>query len=105
MKAKKYLLKRYPELNEIDITTSPPSAKELKWLINRSGRPYTDFLNRSGVKYRELNLKEKVKTWAKEFVINLMVSEGRLLKRPIVTDGGKKVTVGFNDKEFKKVWG
>ena len=105
VKAKKFLLKFHSKLNDIDITLSPPSLNELTWLIERSGRPYTDFLNRSGVMYRELNMKEKVKTLSKDEVIKLLASEGRLLKRPIVTDGGKKVTVGFKEAEFKKVWG
>lgn len=59
--ARKFLAKLGQKMNEIDITTSPPSAKELGGLIEKSGRPYTDFLNRSGVQYRALNMKEKVK--------------------------------------------
>ena len=64
-KAMKFLVKRHHEMKEIDITVSPPSAKELAWLIKRSGRPYTDFLNRSGVMCRDLNMKEKVKILSK----------------------------------------
>jgi len=102
--AKKFLAKLGHEVNEIDITTTPPSAKELGGLIDKSGRPYTDFLNRSGLQYRALNMKEKVKTLPEDAVIKLLASEGRLIKRPIVTDG-TKVTVGFSPEEFTKVWG
>jgi arsenate reductase len=91
-------------MNEIDITRSPPSAKELNGLIEKSGRPYTDFLNRSGMQYRALNMKEKVKTLPEASVIQLLASEGRLIKRPIVTDG-TRVTVGFSPEEFSTVWG
>ena len=93
----------YP-LREIDITTSPPSKDLLLALIIRSGRPYTDFLNRSGLAYRALNMKEQIKTLKEDAVITLLASKGRLIKRPIVTDG-TKVTVGFSPDTFKKIWG
>jgi len=92
--AKRFLAKLGRTVNEIDITPSPPSAKELSGLIDRSGRPYTDFLNRSGVPYRALNMKEKVRTLPPPAIIQRLASEGRLIKRPIVTDG-TRVTVGF----------
>ena len=101
--AKKFLAKLGRKMNEIDITTSPPSAKELRGLIDKSGRPYTDFLNRSGVQYRALNMKEKGKTLPGDAVIKLLASEGRLIKRPIVTDG-TRVTVGFSPEEFSRIW-
>jgi arsenate reductase len=102
--AKKFLAKLGREIKEIDVTVSPPSAKELHDLIGKSGRPYTDFLNRSGLQYRALNMKEKVKTLPVEAVIKLLASEGRLIKRPIVTDG-TRVTVGFSPEVFSKTWG
>ena len=104
VKAKKALLKLRPNMKEIDITLSPPSARELSRLIKKSGRPYTDFLNRSGLQYRALNMKEKVKTLSEAAVIKRLASEGRLIKRPIVTDG-KQVTVGFSPDTFSKIWG
>ncbi|MEO6666995.1 MAG: ArsC/Spx/MgsR family protein, partial [Nitrospiria bacterium] len=91
-------------ITEIDLTTTPPSAAELRSLIARSGRPYTDFLNRSGILYRERNMKERVKTLPEGAIVTMLSAEGRLLKRPIVTDG-KRVTVGFSPDEFTKVWG
>ena len=101
--AKKFLAKLGHEVNESDITTTPPSAKELRGLIDKSGRPYTDFLNRSGLQYRALNMKEKVKTLPENEVVKLLASEGRLIKRPIVTNG-TQVTVGFLPEEFTKIW-
>ena len=103
IKAKKYLTALRHPLKEIDLTIDPPSAKELADLIAKSGRPYTDFLNRSGVQYREENMKEKVKQLPEGEIIRMLASNGRLIKRPIVTDG-KSVTVGFDPKEFEQVW-
>lgn len=102
--AKKFLAELGQSLKEIDITTAPPSLAELRFLIKQSGRPYTDFLNRSGQQYRAVDMKEKVKTLSAEAIVKLLASEGRLLKRPIVTDW-TRVTVGFSPEDYKKVWG
>ncbi len=102
--AKKVLARLGRPIAEIDITTKPPSPAALRSLIAKSGRPYTDFLNRSGVQYRERNMKEQVKTLPEEAIIAMLASEGRLLKRPIVTDGAR-VTVGFSAEAFEKTWG
>ncbi len=102
--AKKVLAELGRRIKEIDITTAPPSLAELRFLIKQSGRPYTDFLNRSGLQYRALNMKEKVKALPEDTIIKLLALEGRLLKRPIVTDG-TRVTVGFSPEDFKKIWG
>jgi Spx/MgsR family transcriptional regulator len=101
--ARKFLAKLDRKIEEIDVTISPPSAKTLARLIEMSGRPYTDFLNRSGVQYRALNMKEKVKALPEAAILKLLASEGRLIKRPIVTDG-KRVTVGFSPEAFSKAW-
>jgi arsenate reductase len=103
VKAKKYLASKGYTLKEIDITTCPPPAAELKAFIAKSERTYTAFLNRSGVQYREKNMKEKVKRLTEDEIVKMLASEGRLIKRPIVTDGSK-VTVGFDESEFKRVW-
>jgi len=103
IKAKKHLTAQGHTLKEIDLTAAPPSAKELADLNRKSGRSYTDFLNRSGIQYREENMKEKVKQLSEGEIIRILASNGRLIKRPIVTDG-KRVTVGFDAGEFDKVW-
>jgi arsenate reductase len=103
IKAKKHLTAQGHALKEIDLTTDPPSANRLADLIKKSGRPYTDFLNRSGIQYREANMKEKVKQLSEGEIVRILASNGRLIKRPIVTDG-KRVTVGFDARQFDTVW-
>lgn len=103
VKAKKILsLKKYA-LQEIDITSNPPTSQEIKKMIKQSGKPYTDFLNRSGIQYREKNMKELVKQLSEDEIIQVLSRDGWLLKRPIVTDGNK-TTVGFNEEDFKNIW-
>ena len=103
IKARKYLTALGHPLKEIDLITDPPPAKELTDLIAKSGRPYTDFLNRSGVQYREANMKDKVQQLPEGEIVRMLAANGRLIKRPIVTDG-RRVTVGFDPKEFERVW-
>jgi arsenate reductase len=103
VKARRYLTGKGYALRDIDITLAPPSKAQLQKFIAQSGRPYTDFLNRSGEKYRELNMKQRLKRMSEDDVVALLAREGRLIKRPIVTDG-TQVTVGFKSEEFEKVW-
>ncbi len=103
-RAKKWLEAKGKKFEEIDITLDPPNLSELKGYVAKSGRDFKDFLNKSGIQYREQNMKDKVKTLPEAKILEMLSKEGRLLKRPIVTDG-KKVTVGFDEKDFAKHWG
>lgn len=103
-KAKLWLQVKGLELQEIDITEDPPTLAQLKKYYKASGKELKAFLNTSGVQYRALNMKEKVKTLSEAKILEMLSNEGRLLKRPIVTDG-KKVTVGFREEEFAELWG
>ncbi len=102
-KAKKQLQKNGKKFEEIDITLTPPSLKDLTDYYKKSGRPLTDFLNKSGEQYRLLNMKEKVKTLSEESLLKMLSENGRLLKRPLVSDG-KKVSVGYKEEEFSALW-
>ncbi|MFO1519797.1 MAG: Spx/MgsR family RNA polymerase-binding regulatory protein [bacterium] len=103
-KAKKWLDGRRLKSEVIDITLHPPSVSQLKDFLKKSGLPLKNFLNTSGEQYRALGMKEKVKTLPEERILEMMAGEGRLLKRPIVTDS-KKVTVGYDEKNFASHWG
>ena len=103
-KAKKWLEDHGIDFREIHIVENPPSKEELKSFYEKSGLELKKFFNTSGQKYRQLGLKEKVKTATDEEPFDLLASDGMLIKRPIVTDG-EKVTVGFKEEEFEKIWG
>jgi len=102
-KAKKWLGDRHIGVKEIHIVEHPPSREEIKGLFEKSGLELKKFFNTSGQKYRELGLKDKVQTASQDELLDLLASDGMLLKRPIITDG-KKVTVGFREAEFERVW-
>ena len=103
-KAKAYLLARGIACKEIDITIAPPPKAVLAGIL-RTGR-YTiqDLFNRSGELYRSLKMKEKIKTMSHEALLELLARHGKLIKRPIVTDG-KCTTVGFDEAVMRAVWG
>ncbi|MYL58482.1 arsenate reductase family protein, partial [Virgibacillus halodenitrificans] len=61
------------------------------------------FFNTSGMKYRELNMKEKIKDATVSQMAEWLASDGMLIKRPIVTDG-QKVTVGYKEESFNENW-
>jgi len=87
----------------IDITLTPPSIEELNKMILQTEKPIKKFFNTSGVLYREMQLKDKLKDMDTDEMIELLAANGKLIKRPLVTDG-KKSTVAFNEDEFKAVW-
>jgi arsenate reductase len=86
----------------IDITENPPSKNVLKSAVKAKG--LQKLFNTSGVQYRELKIKDKLKSMTEAQAIDLLASNGRLIKRPIVVDKDK-ITVGFNVDEYKQVWG
>ena len=102
-KAKKWLDEQGISYEDRHIIEDNPTAEELKDWHERSGLPLKRFFNTSGMKYRELGLKDKVKTASDDELLDILASDGMLIKRPILTDGSK-VTVGFKEDEYEKTW-
>jgi arsenate reductase len=101
--AKKWLEEHNISLKEVHIVEQAPSKEILTDLYKTSGLELKKFFNTSGMKYRELGLKDKLPTASDDELLDLLASDGMLVKRPIVTDG-QKVTVGFNEKQFDETW-
>ena len=102
-KAKKWLEGHGVSYNMIHIVENPPSKEEVRKLHQASDLDLKKLFNTSGMKYRELGLKDTLKTASEEEMLDLLASDGMLLKRPIVTNGSK-VTVGFNEEQFEREW-
>jgi arsenate reductase len=86
-----------------DITETPPSKTELKRILEQSGLPLRKLFNTSGEQYKLLGIKDKVGTMTDAAALELLAGNGRLIKRPLVTDG-KRATVGFDPETFGKTW-
>lgn len=100
-KAKKWLEENQVTFKERHIVEETPSKEELKKWIERSGLDIKKFFNTSGLKYKELNLKEKLPNMTEEDKIELLSSNGMLIKRPLFIND-KIVLVGFKEKEWRE---
>ena len=83
-----------------DIKTSNPSVEELSLWHKKSGLPIKRFWNTSGQIHKALNIKEKLPSMSLEDQLNLLASDGMLVKRPIMIDGDF-VLVGFKQTEWE----
>ncbi len=102
-KAQAWLKENNIEFTAHNIVEETPTQEELRKYWQLSGLPLKKFFNTSGMKYRELQLKDRLKEMSEDEQIALLASDGMLIKRPIVTDG-QKVTIGFNEKDFENTW-
>jgi arsenate reductase (glutaredoxin) len=102
-KAKKWLDDHNLSYDEVHIVDNPPSRDQLENFYKKSGLEIKKFFNTSGQKYRDLGLKDRIKDASDEELLDLLASDGMLIKRPIVMDS-EKVTVGFKEEDFVKTW-
>ncbi|MCE7913641.1 MAG: arsenate reductase family protein [Nitrosomonas sp. PRO4] len=103
-KAEQFLQQAGINYEFIDITENPPCGEELTVIVARADVPLHKFFNTSGVQYRELKIKQRLPALSHREIVALLASNGRLIKRPLITDG-KRVTVGYDEKQFAAVWG
>lgn len=100
-KAKKFLDDHHCVYKLKDITIDIPTKEDLNKYISSSGKDIKKFFNTSGMKYREYNLKEKLPGLTEEEMINLLASDGMLIKRPILVLEDSAL-VGFSEKEWSE---
>ena len=81
-----------------------PTQEELTLWVKRSGLPLKRFFNTSGMKYKELNLKEKLPGMREEEQIALLATDGMLVKRPLIV-AEDYVLTGFREKEWEEKLG
>ena len=103
-KAEKWLDGKGIERSFVDITENPPPRTLLRKIVKAGDYQLKDLFNKSGGEYRSLKMKDKLPTMTAAAAIDLLAGNGRLCKRPIVTDG-KVATVGFKEEDFAGKWG
>lgn len=101
-KAKKWLEINNIEFIDRNIITETPTVEELTEWITKSGQEIKKWFNTSGVKYKELNLKEKLETMSEKEKIELLASDGMLIKRPIFISN-KGALSGFQEAKWKEI--
>lgn len=103
-KAKKWLDENNIEYVDRNIVTETPTKDELKKWITKSGLDVRKFFNTSGMKYRELNIKEKIKDMSEDEIYELLASDGMLIKRPLFISD-TLILKGFKEKEWEQIKG
>ena len=98
-KAKKWLSENQVEFEDRHIVEDNPSKEDLKAWYEKSGLPLKRFFNTSGMKYKELKLKDKLPDMSEEEQLELLASDGMLVKRPVLV-GDDFVLTGFKEKEW-----
>ena len=100
-KAKKWLDDNKIEYELRDIKLDNPTLEELTEWYKKSGLPLKKFFNTSGLLYKSLELKDKLPTMTEEEMLNLLSTDGMLVKRPLLI-GQDFVLVGFKEAEWKE---
>ena len=101
-KAKKWLEDHAIEFEDRHIVEDNPTAEELKMWHEKSGLPLKRFFNTSGLKYKELNLKDKLPKMTEEEQYKLLAADGMLVKRPLLI-GDDFVIPGFKEDLWKVI--
>ena len=98
-KAKKWLDENQIAYTFRDIKIDNPTLEELSEWYRKSGLPLKKFFNTSGRLYKSLDLKNKLPAMSDSEMLQLLASDGMLVKRPLLV-GEDFVLVGFKESEW-----
>jgi arsenate reductase len=98
-KAKKWLEEHGVEFTLRDIKQDNPTVQELVQWQEASGLPLKKFFNTSGLLYKSLDLKTRLPGMTREEMLELLASDGMLVKRPLLIGEGF-VLAGFREPEW-----
>ena len=98
-KAVEWLKSNHIAYEDRPVKEKNPTKEELAEWHRRSGLPLRRFFNTSGNLYKELQLKEKLPSMTEEEQLELLATDGMLVKRPLVV-GEDFVLVGFKEAEW-----
>ena len=100
-KALKWLEEQGIAFEERPIVEQNPTYEELKAWYEKSGLPLKKFFNTSGLLYKEMKLKDKLAELSEDEQLQLLATNGMLVKRPLVV-GEDFVLTGFKEKEWEE---
>ena len=101
IKALNWLENNNIEFEERPIKEQTPTYEELKAWYQMSGLPLKKFFNTSGLLYKDMQLKDKLPTMSEDEQLQLLATNGMLVKRPLVV-GEDFVLTGFREKEWEE---
>ena len=94
-KAKAELNQLGVDFEAVDIVQNTPSLDQLLDWIQNSDFELKAFFNTSGLKYRELGLKEKVPHLTAQEAADLLATDGMLIKRPLLVRDNRILQIGY----------
>lgn len=103
-RAKKFLDENNINYEDRHIVENNPTKEELATWLQKSGVPIKKFFNTSGVVYRELGMKDKVATLSEDELLDILASNGMLVKRPLIILEDS-VLIGFKEELWKETLG
>lgn len=98
-KALKWLDEQGVAYDLIDIKENNPNREELAAWHAMSGLPLKKFFNTSGQIYRQMELSKKLPDMSEEAQLDLLATDGMLVKRPLVV-GEDFVLTGFKEADW-----
>ena len=101
-KAKNWLMDHGVEFTARHIKEQNPTAEEISLWQAKSGLELKKFFNTSGMIYRDLGLKDKLPGMSREEQLQLLASDGMLVKRPLLITE-KTVLTGFKEAEWNAI--
>ena len=99
-KAAKWLESKDLEFQLIDIVKEPPLIKYLNLALEEYSDDKKRIFNTRGKAFKNLNL--DIYCLSREEIIQLLLSDGKLIKRPFLIYEEEKVILGFNEIEYAK---
>ncbi len=100
-KARTWLESHLIPFEERDIKLQNPTVDELREWYHKSGMPLKRFFNTSGQLYRSMELSKKLPEMGEEEQLELLASDGMMVKRPILL-AGDQVLTGFREADWEK---
>lgn len=101
-KAKKFLDENNIKYEDRHIVENNPTIEELKSWIELSGLDVKKIFNTSGMIYREMQLKDNLKNMSNLEAIELLSTNGMLVKRPLLIQEDR-IIVGFKEDEYRSI--
>ena len=100
-KARRWLEANGIQYNAMDLKEARPTRAQLEDFLDKSGLPLRKFFNTSGQVYKNMALKDKLPAMGRDEQLDLLASDGMLVKRPIAV-AADAVLVGFKEAEWEE---
>ncbi len=101
-KGLKFLDEQNIEYKHVDNVANKLTVEQIKEIHEMSNQEIKKMFNTSGIKYRELNLKDKLNDMILEEKYELLASDGMLVKRPIFINNNQ-VRIGFKVDQLGEI--